>query len=529
MPSVLSTKIRLVAWAVAGLWLAGGCADSAQRTREITHADLRDKIRGGWAGQMIGVSYGFPTEFEFKERIIPESELPVWRPEMIHEALHQDDLYVDITFAQVLDEKGLDASTEDFGAFFREAKYPLWHANLAARRALRRGVPATLSGTPFHNIHANDIDFQIEADFIGLMSPGLPQVTNELSYRVGRVMNHGDGIYGGMFTSAMYAAAFFETDPRRVVEQGLAVLPPGSGYAGIITDVLQWSEQHPHDWPRVWHLIHEKWNHGELCPAGALEPFNIDARINGAFVALGLLYGNGDFERTMRIATQAGQDSDCNPATAAGILGVMLGFEAIPGVYTRGLDAIAEETFDFTDYSFNGIVDSTMQRAIAIIERNGGRVEGQRIVVATQEPKKAKLRVGGDLGTAREQIRFDDPRWQWRGDWQHRVMKIWRYEISSNISKTAGSEAEIAFKGTGASIIGLLLPGGGTADVYLDGKHAGTIDVYPDEPNAKFNESIWHRFGLDDEQHQLRLVVRGEAYPGSDGAEISIESLLVLE
>ena len=96
-----------------------------------------------------------------------------------------------MTFAQVLDDKGLDATTEDFGEMFRDAEYRLWHANLSARRALRRGVPAMLSGTPKYNSHANDIDFQIEADFVGLMCPGMPQSANDLCDRAGRVMNYG--------------------------------------------------------------------------------------------------------------------------------------------------------------------------------------------------------------------------------------------------------------------------------------------------------------------------------------------------
>ena len=49
----------------------------------------------------------------------------------------------------------------------REAKYRLWHANLAARRALKRGIAPELTGTPRYNAHANDIDFQIESDFVG--------------------------------------------------------------------------------------------------------------------------------------------------------------------------------------------------------------------------------------------------------------------------------------------------------------------------------------------------------------------------
>ena len=344
----------------------GACAqDSATFETELLSV-LEDKVRGGWAGQMIGVSFGEPTEFRYLDRIIPEEELPAWQPERIASTLNQDDLYVDMTFAAVLDEKGLDATTEDFGAMFRDADYRLWHANLAARRALRRGVPATLSGTPEYNAHANDIDFQIEADFIGLMAPGLPQASNDICLRAGRVMNYGDGILGGVFVSGMYAAAFFETDSRRIVEAGLATLPPESPYALLISDVLEWSQEHPDDWTEVWRLIDEKWNRREPCPAGALHPFNIDAKINGAYVSLGLLYGDGDFYETMAVSTRAGQDSDCNPASAAGI----------PEEFKSGIDAIADEKFSYTDYTFNTIVSSTMNRAIALVERHGGHVEG---------------------------------------------------------------------------------------------------------------------------------------------------------
>lgn len=478
---------------------------------------------------MIGVSYGYPTEFAYRQQIIPLTELPRWRPEMVRDALNQDDLYVDITFAQVLDEKGLDATSEDFGALFREAKYALWHANLSARRALRRGVPATLSGTPRYNIHANDIDFQIESDFIGLMSPGLPGYTTDLSYRVGRVMNYGDGLYGGMFISAMYAAAFFEDEPEKLVEAGLAVLPAGSPYAMLITDVVKWWKKHPDDWAHVWRLIDETWNRQELCPEGVLQPFNIDAKINGAFVALGLLYGDGDFEQTMVTATRAGQDSDCNPSNALGILGVVLGYDAIPTKYTSGIEAIADDKFSYTNYSYNEIVDSTMRRALRLIEQTGGRVEKDRILVKRQAPTPARLEVWDDYGIAKERIHYDDPRWRWQGNWRHKALTIWRSVHHSNISSTEGAEAIIRFNGTGAVITGLLLPTGGLADVYLDGKLSRTIDVYPDESNAKFAESIWHEFGLQDGQHELRLIVRGEPYRESQGSDISIASLIVFQ
>ena len=266
-------------------------------------------------------------------------------------ALNQDDLYVDMTLASVLDEKGLDATTADFGAKFKDAQYALWHANLAARRALRRGVPANLTGTLKYNAHANDIDFQIEADFIGVMTPGLFQASNDIAHRAGSVMNHGDGIYGGMFVSCMYAAAFFESDPRRIVETGLACIPAKSPYAQAVVDLLNWSKSSD-DWIAVWKQIEQKWNAREPCPEGANQPFNIDAKLNGAYVALGLLYGKGDFEKTLTITTRCGQDSDCNPASAVGVLGVVLGYKKIPEKWRGGIDKLADEKFRYTDYCF---------------------------------------------------------------------------------------------------------------------------------------------------------------------------------
>lgn len=497
-----------------------------QSVREITRQELRDKIEGGWAGQMIGVSYGAPTEFRFRQAMVPEDRLPKWKPEMVSNALDQDDLYVDMTFAKVLDDKGLDATTDDFGAMFKEAKYRLWHANLAARRALKRGVPATLSGTPKYNAHANDIDFQIESDFIGLMSPGQFQWTNAMSWRAGRVMNAGDGIYGGMFISGMYAAAFFQNDTRKIVEAGLACLPARSPYAMVIKDVLRWSQENPDDWTKTWQAVNEKWDKREPCPEGALKPFNIDAKLNGAYVALGVLYGKGDFSRTIEVATKAGQDSDCNPSSACGIVGVMRGYKAIPKEWSSGIPPLADQKFNFTDYTFKTIVDSTEKRALALIEKNGGRVNGDKITVRMQKPTAAKLELWDNYGSPVERVPSSDARWSWKGEWAKPPAGGRGAARDAKVSSAKGAEAEIAFNGTGAIVTGPYSPNGGTAQVYLDGKLDRTVDVYPDEDSTKGGEAVWHAFGLKNGPHTIRLVVLGEPANGSKGANIEIEDLV---
>jgi hypothetical protein len=501
---------------------AAAAAAAAGPARRMSRAMLEDKVRGGWAGQMIGVAFGAPTEFRSNGKIF-EGELK-WTPYMIGNTIHQDDLYVEMTFAEVMDRIGLEATTEQYGEMFRDSRYSLWHANAGARRNLSRGIKAPMSGHPDYNVHANDIDFQIESDFIGLMCPGLPQASNHFADRVGRVMNYGDGLYGGMLFGAMYASAFFETDAHRVVEAGLEAIPPQSGYARLVRDVLAWHAQDPADWRKAWQRIEEKWNRDDLCPDGALVPFNIDARINGAYVVLGLLYGDGDFGKTVEIATRAGQDSDCNPSSAAGILGVMLGYARIPERWKAGIPGLADTRFEFTRYSFNEIVTSTIARAEKVIAAAGGSVGPTEVVIPVQ-PAKAPPLEQWDTGVPVARVEQDQPAWSWKGGWTAKEMKN---DGSGRRVREAGGpadEAGLAFEGTGVALVGAMAQDGGRADVYLDGARAGEVDAWiPERTN---DNDYWHVTGLANGPHTVRLVVRPDADTRSKGRAIRLERAIV--
>jgi hypothetical protein len=492
----------------------------AGESRRIAVKALEDKIRGGWAGQMIGVSYGAPTEFRARAKTY-DAEIP-WSPEKVSNSINQDDLYVEMTFAEVLDRRGLDATSEQFGAMFRDSKYSLWHANAAARRLLNNGIRAPMSGHPRYNAHANDIDFQIESDFIGLMTPGLPREANRIADRVGRVMNWGDGLYGGMFFGGMYSAAFFESDPRRVVELGLASIPSGSRYAKIIRDVLAWHARNPSDWRKTWQLIEEKWDKDDACPDGALTPFNIDAGINGAYVALGLLYGAGDFARTLEVSTRAGQDSDCNPSSAAGILGVMLGYENIPGIWKSGIPALADRKFQFTSYSFNEICKSTLARALEAVRRAGGEVRDGEVTVPAQRPKPPKLEQW-DPGVPDKRLFVADSAWTWKGRWTDETGRNNRAPERS--ADGAGAEGTLRFTGVAVILAGNRSQSGGMADVFLDGKKMDPINAFIVERTS--DSGLWHTYGLKQGPHTLRVVTRADADPRSKGKKIGISAAVV--
>ncbi len=376
---------------LAGI-LIGGCQEPVRR---ITVEDYVDKMKAGWIGQMAGVGWGGPTEFKYKSQIIPEDKMPVWKPEMINQ-FNQDDIYVEMTFLRTLELYGMNAPLRQAGIDFANSGYPLWHANRNGRDNLRKGIAPPDSGHPQFNKHADDIDYQIEADYSGLIAPGLPNVAIELGEKFGRLMNYGDGLYGGQFVGGMYAEAFFEDDMEDIVRAGLACIPKESQYAECIRDVLAWYKKNPNDWQKTWQLIEDKYQKNPdyrrfSCDKGE---FNIDAKINGAYIVMGLLYGKGDPDQTIIISTRCGLDSDCNPSNSGGVLFTTIGFKNLPDKFTSALNP--EGKFSHTAYNFPLLVEVSKKLVRQAVTRAGGRIEknaeGQEVfVIPIQKPKPSKL------------------------------------------------------------------------------------------------------------------------------------------
>ena len=377
----------------------------------LTRSVLLDKIRGGWAGQVIGCTFGGPTEFVFNSTFIPNRQPLAWTKDSVrwcfdNEPGLYDDVYMDLTFVQVLEDKGLDAPAAAFAERFARAPYPLWHANQMARYNILNGIAPPHSGHWLNNPHADDIDFQIEADFAGLMSPGMVNAAAAVCDRVGHIMNSGDGYYGGLYVAAMYALAFVDSDVHRVVEGALAVIPSGSGLARTIRAVIAGHRQFPVDWQRTWFEVEREWGGDVGCPEGVFRPFNIDAKMNAAWVVLGLLYGDGDFGKTIAISCRGGDDSDCNPATSGGILGAILGFDKIPEYWKAGLEAIKNRDFPYTNISLARAADLSFKHALETIKKNGGAVEGERVRIRTQKPVPAAFEAGFEGHFPRERRRL---------------------------------------------------------------------------------------------------------------------------
>ncbi len=500
--------MRMSTPVVLGLLIPSFSASLLCQSITIDRAVLKDKIKGGWVGQVVGCTYGGPTEFKYQGTFIKPYTPIAWYDGYLEETFKKspglyDDLYMDLAFVTVIEEKGLDAPAAAFAKAFAYADFPLWHANQMARYNIRKGMMPPESGHWLNNPHADDIDFQIEADFAGLMSPGMVNTAAEICDRVGHIMNYGDGWYGGVYVAGMYALAFVSDDIGFIVEEALKLIPEKSQFYQCIQDVIQWHNAFPDDWTRAWFEVEKKWAEDRGCPEGVFDPFNIDAKINSAYIALGLLYGEGDFGRTLDISTRCGQDSDCNPASAGGILGTVIGYAQIPSYWKQGLSAVEPVDFKYTSFSLNDAYDLSYRHALQVIQRNGGALTGDEVIIKTQDPAPVRLEAGFanhfPVEKKRLDQRFSD---QTRVEFDGIGFAI---NGSANMIQEAADDGEYTFE----------------VEMWIDGRLVETTTLPTDFTTRKFSP-FW-RYRLSKGIHRLLFKVLNP----TEKAEIHLRDMVV--
>ena len=478
--------------AAAAILAIASCASSKQASTipsEVTlsKAVLMDKIKGAWAGQIIGCTYGGPTEFVYATTI--NDNIPIkWDEHGIKWYYDNspglyDDVYMDLTFVDVFDKEGLDAPVESFAKAFANAGYPLWHANQAARYNILHGIMPPESGHWKNNPHADDIDFQIEADYAGIMAPGLPNAASHFSDQIGHIMNYGDGWYGGVYVANMYALAFVCNDIETVCTEALKSIPAQSRYYKCMSDIIGWHKQYPGDWEIAWALANKKYGFDIGCPGGVWNAMNIDAVINSAYILIGLLYGEGDFGKTIDISTRCGHDSDCNPASSGGILATMMGYDALPEYWKQPLYEVAARNFKYTDISFNRACDLSFDQALQVVERYGGKVGENDVTIKVQKP---------------EPVRYEQ---SFEGLWPQK-----RIQVGGKDVRTVG---QLSFEGSGV-VVGHRVAHAkdfnqtgyeAQVEVYLDGKLDQTV-LLPVRAN-NYKQEIYSNYDLTDGTHTV--------------------------
>ena len=242
--------------------------------------------------------------------------------------VEDDDINYTASGFAIVKKYGADFRPLDVAAFWGD-NLPIFHTCSAERVAYRNFVGGILppASARRRNPYREWIGAQIRADYFGYANPGNPERAAEWAWRDASISHVRNGIYGEMWAAAMLAAAYVATDWVAVIRAGLAQLPArcrlrenieniirayvaGVGYDDAVQFVhSQWTEMNVHHW----------------CHTNS----------NAQLVAIGLLWGEDDYEKTITRAVMPGFDTDCNGATCGSLWGVRHGVDELPHKWTR--------------------------------------------------------------------------------------------------------------------------------------------------------------------------------------------------
>lgn len=389
------------------LVLVSVSAPAAERT--ITRAELRDKIEGFWFGQLAANYLGLPFENLYIDEPVPvlvdqvysignDGGLRIntdWRgvvpilANLFEGAFGDDDTDIEFVTLHGVEQFGLDLTeAEVAGLWRRHINRRIWVANRTARDLMDQGMIPPQTGSKEHNKHWFQIDAQLVNEIWSAFHPGMIGKAVARAEFGARITNDDWGTHPTLAYAAMTSAAFFEKDIERLLDIGFAAVPPHGPYHEGYQDVRRWAKE-DRDWRKTRARIHAKYyryqKDGYEAPVSVVSSLN-----NGLCGLLALIYGEGDFERTIGIAVSAGYDCDNQAATCGGLIGVMHGASAIPERISRGLPNPDERAqwwekpfndryLNYTrddlpiDNRLSDLVDRTLAVAEQAIVENGGR------------------------------------------------------------------------------------------------------------------------------------------------------------
>jgi hypothetical protein len=359
----------------------------AEGSWDISAETLRDKIRGGLLGQLLGNLNGLPHEMKY---IAEPGHVTAYTPALPEGAWTDDDTDFEWVYIKVMqDEDCLLLPPQRIGRLWRERiNRRIWCSNQYARQLMDLGIDPPLTGMSVLNPWA---DFNVSGQFIcetfGLLAPALPQSAARIGLNYTRVAIDGEPAQVTQLFTTMIAMAFVTPDIETLLDNGLAAVDPNSTVAQIVRDVRGWHREHPDDWRATRQLLKDKYSKY----GGAMRDRNGYELNTGSTIAA-LLYGRGDFVATLLTAFNFGWDADNTAATAGTIVGVRKGYRWMLAQGWQIVDRYKNTTRenmpeDETITSFADRLTDLAEKLI--VEQGGSRLTADgRIIyrIATQKP-----------------------------------------------------------------------------------------------------------------------------------------------
>jgi len=276
---------------------------------------IKDKIHACWIGKNIGGTIGTP--FEGRAELLDIKGFTTKKGE----PLPNDDLDLQLIWLCALEEMGPNRLTcKELSEYWLSYISPYWNEYGVGKANVLAGIHAPLSGE-FENKqwkHSNGA--WIRSEIWACLAPGYPEIARRYAFE-DACIDHGmsEGTVAELFTATIESLAFFGSDIREILEEGLAAIPSDSRVAKAIRTVME-----GYDSGKDWKIVRE-----ELIEQSK-DIGVFQAPANLGYCAIGLLYGEGDFKKSVLTAVNCGDDTDCTAATVGAFLGILYGTKGIP-------------------------------------------------------------------------------------------------------------------------------------------------------------------------------------------------------
>lgn len=350
----------------------------------VDQSRLHDQLHAAWLGRIAGCNVGKPVEMgshwtverirdyldlgdaypldDYFPQINPvpagfelRENWPDTLRGLVDGSARDDDIDYPILALHLLEQNGTRLRPEHVGQAWLEL-FPIVQVFTAERAAyinLINGLEPTSTAT-YRNPYREWIGAQIRGDVFGYVNPGDPATAAEQSYQDASLSHIGNGIYGEMWAAALVAAAFTAEDARGAIETATLLVPATSRLAETIHHVLRLFDDGL-TWDEAVVVIREHYGHYAW----------VHTINNAALVVAGLLWGAGDYMKTLSLTVMGGWDTDSNGATVGSVAGILHGTAGLP---TRLIEPLHDRTrsalFGYDNSAISSLADRTYRLAV---------------------------------------------------------------------------------------------------------------------------------------------------------------------
>ncbi len=269
-----------------------------------------DKVKACWIGKNIGGTLGAPFEgvswplkLEFYDPV-PKQPIP------------NDDIELQLVWLCLVEKYGLGLNHQHLEKAWKDnIRYGMDEYGVA-KWNIARGFHPPVTGI-HNNWFVDGMGAAIRSEIWACLFPGKPKVAAHFARLDASVDHCGDGVWAEMFLAAMESAAF-SANIKQSISSGLAVIPDDCRLSNSVKRAIELAESGIESLEARQKLVFEYGNNNFT-----------DSVLNIGFIVLGLIYGNGDFDKTILTAVNCGMDTDCTGASAGAFMGILLGSAGI--------------------------------------------------------------------------------------------------------------------------------------------------------------------------------------------------------